>query len=73
MRDVSQIVGNLSTLSIKKSDPEEQSSKNVHVMFPLPKQDPTITFFGWLIPEYDTKVTSVGKFSWAITKDRIGV
>lgn len=41
MSGISQIVGNLSALSIKKSDPEEQSSKNVHVMFPLPKQDAT--------------------------------
>ena len=55
---MSQIVGNLSAFSIKKkSDPEEQSSKNVHVMFPLRKQDTTtIIFFAWLTPKHDTKV-----------------
>lgn len=42
MSGISQIVENLSALSVKKSDPEEQSSKNVHVMFPLLKQDTTI-------------------------------
>lgn len=46
MSGISQTVGNLSALSIKKSDPEELCSKNVHVMFPLPKQDaPGLVFF----------------------------
>jgi len=45
MSGIFQIAGNLSALSVKKSNPKEQSSKNVHVVFPLPEQDTTIGFF----------------------------